>query len=155
MELEGNAWKALELAQPFEVRSYSELSYEFKLLEIAIGHAICADDDVDPFPYRGINRRCVALGGSNVQNWNNELIVTKYQSNSFNSVIKLTDLFDGGIGKIKYISLIQDNDSQPKKGRSRFSNIRLYNRNTSAIDAVVRDAPQRPDKLYNQLFYRE
>ena len=140
VELEGNAWKALELSEPFNIISTSQLSFEFNLLEEAEGHAICADDDVDPFPYRGIKRRCVALGGSSIQNWNNDLIVTKYRSNSLNYVIQLTDLFDKDIGsgqQIKYISLIQDNDSQPKKGRSRFSKIKLYDeKNPAAIHAV-------------------
>jgi hypothetical protein len=142
VELEGNAWKAFPLTNPYNITAKTELSFDFNLLEEAEGHAICAEDDVDPFSYRGIRRRCVALGGSSAVQWSDQLIVAKYRGCTTNCVVQISDLFDKDIGNgqtINYISLIQDNDSRPKKGRSRFSNIKLYESESLAIDAVFYD----------------
>ena len=100
-----------------------------ELFEEAEGHAICADEDVNADTLGGYRIRCIALAGTQYNQWS-ELHVKKAERATIGTKMSLTvrigDMFPEVGTQINYIAFVQDNDEFPFKGTSRFRNIELF-----------------------------
>jgi hypothetical protein len=59
----GNAWKAYNLSQSFNVDKFTILNFDFTLTEEAEGHAICLEEDLIEDTFSGNQRRCYMIAG--------------------------------------------------------------------------------------------
>ena len=130
----GNAWKAYELAEQYNVTRDTILSFKFNMIVQAQGHAICVDGDINEDTFGGSRIRCFMVGGTQVEQWDH--VIKPEPEPEFNKKIgichaesfevALKDIFLGENFVIKYIAFIQDNDENPYFGESSFENITLY-----------------------------
>jgi len=129
ISLYGNVWKSFKLPAPYEASGNTHMDIKFDLRSEAEGHAICAEDDLDADAYGGFHRRCIALAGTQFDQWddNHVLKIDKTESGTImTKSVFIGNLFPEVGTKIKYISFVQDNDAMPAHGSSKFWDIKLY-----------------------------
>lgn len=134
LQMYGNVWKAYKLDDPYEVTGNTHVSFKFKMSKEAEGHAICFDDDDRSDTYGGFQKRCIALGGTEFDQWNNNhvhkvvLHNTNVEDDTLEAVVdvKIGHFFSRKGTKIKFIGFVQDNDAAPFEGISSFGDINIF-----------------------------
>jgi len=132
LSLYGNVWKSYKLSEPYNVTGNTHIAFKFELTAEAEGHAICVEDDLIADSFGGVHRRCLALAGTQYQDWDDNHVKkgSKFKclegSTCSPRDIKIGHLFPEVGTQIKYIAFVQDNDALPFQGSSKFWNIELY-----------------------------
>lgn len=139
IQLFGNVWKAYELEQPYSVTGNTHVSFKFKMIKEAEGHAICFDDDDVADTYGGFQKRCIVLAGTEFDHWDNHHVhkvvlhnrnqtVVDTETGSVEAVVdvKIGHFFNRKGITIKFIGFVQDNDAAPFEGISSFRDIQIF-----------------------------
>jgi hypothetical protein len=69
LRLVGNAWKAFELQSEYRITKKTRVSFDFKILREAQGHAICFDNNLNEDTFGGTQIRCLMLAGKQFATW--------------------------------------------------------------------------------------
>lgn len=133
-QMYGNVWKAYKLEEPYPVTGNTHVSFKFILAKEAEGHAICFDDDDRPETFGGFQKRCIALGGTEFDLWNNNHVhkIVLHEQHAANGTfeavvdVKIGHFFSRKGSTIKFIGFVQDNDAAPFEGISIFGDITFF-----------------------------
>jgi len=129
ISLYGNVWKSFKLQTPYRATGNTHIFFKFELVNEAEGHAICAEDDLNADTFGGFHKRCIALAGSQYDDWHENhvrKIDRAKESEVLTQKVLIGDLFPEVGTNIMYISFVQDNDAAPFEGVSSFWDIRLF-----------------------------
>ena len=139
IQLYGNVWKAYELEEPYSVTGNTHVSFKFKMIKEAEGHAICFDDDDVADTFGGFQKRCIVLAGTEFDHWDNhhvhkvvlhnrEQTVEDTETGAVEAVVdvKIGHFFNKKGETIKFIGFVQDNDAAPFEGISSFRDIQIF-----------------------------
>ncbi len=127
LHLEGNTWKSINI--DYEVTSSTYLTFEFKANQEGEIHAIQFDNDLnhgngsDRFGLFGIE---VPAADQN-STWVHGNLYNQYEEQLLGSWVTITiPIGQVFTGNRKYITFVNDNDTENTEGTSSFRNVRLY-----------------------------